>query len=250
MKYRKTVCTAGVLLDDSEKPMQWIRIYPIRYRYLDSEQRYPRWSIISAEIEKNPKDHREESFRINDESIQIIRKIDTANNWEERKKLILPLHLQFSSIEDIKTQGRSLGIIKPKIIRKYYHKQDTREWSLRQQSVQDQLDLFEPSVKLEKIPYKFYYSFVSQNDTNHKFSIIDWEIQELYRRCRNSSTESNQQDREQEALEKVRQKLEDNFLKTKDLYFIVGNQKRFPKSFMIIGLFYPLKAKHEQLSLF
>ncbi|MDJ0693571.1 hypothetical protein [Mastigocoleus sp. MO_188.B34] len=249
MTYRETVCTAGVLLDDSENPIQWIRIYPIRYRYLDSEQRYPRWSIISAKIEKNPKDYREESFRINDESIQIIRKISTEKNWEERKKLILPSHLKFSSIEDIKSQGKSLGIIKPKSINKYYHKQDAREWSLRQQSIQNQLDLFEPSVKLEKIPYKFYYSFVSQNDTNHKFSIIDWEIQELYRKCRNSSKKSIQQEKEKEALEKMRQKLEDDFLKTKDLYFIVGNQQRFPKGFMIIGLFYPPRVKSEQLSL-
>jgi hypothetical protein len=32
-KYKETVCTAGILLDDNENPLQWIRIYPIRYRY-------------------------------------------------------------------------------------------------------------------------------------------------------------------------------------------------------------------------
>ncbi len=44
-KYQETVCTAGVLLDDDEKPVQWIRIYPIRFRQLDFDKRYPRWSI-------------------------------------------------------------------------------------------------------------------------------------------------------------------------------------------------------------
>jgi len=34
-KYRETVCTAGVLLDDNEKSEQWIRIYPIRFRAND-----------------------------------------------------------------------------------------------------------------------------------------------------------------------------------------------------------------------
>ena len=82
-KYKETVCTAGVLLDDYEKPIQWIRIYPIRFRSLNLDKRYPRWSIISAEIEKNTKDYREESFRINDSSIEIVRKIDTSNNWRE-----------------------------------------------------------------------------------------------------------------------------------------------------------------------
>ena len=72
-KYRETVCTAGILLDDNEKPEKWIRIYPIRYRQLDFDRRYPRWSIISADIERNDKDYREESYRINDSSIEIVR---------------------------------------------------------------------------------------------------------------------------------------------------------------------------------
>ncbi|MEH2116225.1 hypothetical protein [Nostoc sp.] len=54
-KYQETVCTAGVLLDDDEKPVQWIRIYPIRFRQLDFDKRYPRWSIVSAKIEKMTK---------------------------------------------------------------------------------------------------------------------------------------------------------------------------------------------------
>lgn len=59
-----------------------------------------------------------------------------------------------------------------------------------------------------------------------------------------------QQEREREALEKVRQKLEDEFISQKDLYFIVGNQQIHPNSFMIIGIFYPPKVNFEQLSLF
>ncbi|AFZ33476.1 hypothetical protein Glo7428_5089 (plasmid) [Gloeocapsa sp. PCC 7428] len=72
-KYKETVCTAGILLDDNEKPLQWIRIYPIRSRELEVDQRFPKWGIISAEIEKNDKDYREESFRINDSSIELVR---------------------------------------------------------------------------------------------------------------------------------------------------------------------------------
>ncbi|MGM3307359.1 hypothetical protein ACSQ6I_15520 [Anabaena sp. WFMT] len=250
MKYEEVVCTAGVLLDDNDKPLQWIRIYPIRFRSLEIDKHYPRWSIISAEIEKNPKDNREESFRINDESITILGKIDTSNNWEERKSLVLLDNLEFQSIEDIKKQGKSLGIIKPKSIKKYYYKDDTREWSKKQQAVQNQLNLFKKPVDLEKIPYKFYYNFVSYDDSNHNLSIIDWEIQQLYRNSRNASTKSIQQEREQEALEKVRQKLEDEFMNKKDLYFIVGNQQRYPDSFMIIGIFYPPKLKFEQMNLF
>ncbi|ACK71742.1 conserved hypothetical protein [Gloeothece citriformis PCC 7424] len=231
-KYKETVCTAGVLLDDEENPLQWIRIYPIRYRYLEFDKRYPRWAIISAEIERNDKDYRSESYRIDDDSLQIIRKIGTDNNWQERKSFVLPL--QFSSIAEIQSNGKSLGIIKPKSIARYNHEKTSREWNQKQQAVLNQLDLFEPHIDLEKIPYKFVYQFTDEDNVSHKYSISDWEIMQLYRNCRDKSNLSGLE-AEQEALEKVRQKLEDDFLQNKDLYFIVGNLKNHVKSFMIIG---------------
>ncbi len=134
-KYRETVCTAGILLDDDEKPIQWIRIYPIKFRQLDFDKRYPRWSIISAEIEKNDKDYRLESYRIDDSSIQVIRKIDTKKEWAERKELVLPL--QVSTVQQIKDQGNSLGIIKPVTINRFYFETTDRDWKPQQQAVLD-----------------------------------------------------------------------------------------------------------------
>ena len=246
-KYQETVCTAGILLSEEENPLQWIRIYPIRYRYLDFDKRYPRWAIVSAKIKRNDQDYRPESFRIDDNSLQIIRKIDTTNNWQERKSLVLSL--QFRSIADIQAQGKSLGIIKPKSIERFFSKKTSREWNQKQQTVLNQLDLFEPNIDLEKIPYQFVYQFTDEDNVPHKYSISDWEIMELYRKCRDRSQLSGLE-AEQYALEKVRQKLEDDFLESKDLYFIVGNLKNYAKSFMIIGLFYPPLVKFNQMELF
>ncbi|OIP67047.1 MAG: hypothetical protein AUK43_20820 [Oscillatoriales cyanobacterium CG2_30_40_61] len=246
-KYRETVCTAGILLDDNEQPLEWIRIYPIRFRQLDFDKRYPRWSIISAKIEKNDKDSRLESYRIDDSSIEILRHIGTQDNWSERKSFVLPL--QFQSIQDIRDQGKSLGIIKPESILKYYYKKDKREWGNKQQGILEQPDFFEeiPS-ELEKIPYKFGYEFIENNQVKHKYSISDWEISELYRKCRDRSQKDTLEEREAEALEKVREKLEVDFLNKKDLYFIVGNLKDHRQTFMIIGLFYPpISTKSDQL---
>lgn len=246
-KYQETVCTAGILLSEEENPLQWIRIYPIRYRYLDFDKRYPRWAIVSAKIKRNDQDYRPESFKIDDNSLAIIRKIDTTNNWQERKSLVLSL--QFRSIADIQAQGKSLGIIKPKSIERFFSKKTSREWNQKQQTVLNQLDLFEPNIDLEKIPYKFFYQFTDEDNVPHKYSISDWEIMELYRKCRDRSQLSGLE-AEQYALEKVRQKLEDDFLESKDLYFIVGNLKNHAKSFMIIGLFYPPLVKFNQMELF
>ncbi|MCE2721547.1 MULTISPECIES: hypothetical protein [unclassified Microcystis] len=246
-KYQETVCTAGILLSEEENPLQWIRIYPIRYRYLDFDKRYPRWAIVSAKIKRNDQDYRPESSKIDDNSLEIIRKIDTTNNWQERKSLVLSL--QFRSIADIQAQGKSLGIIKPKSIERFFSKKTSREWNQKQQTVLNQLDLFEPNIDLEKIPYKFFYQFTDEDNVPHKYSISDWEIMELYRKCRDRSQLSGLE-AEQYALEKVRQKLEDDFLESKDLYFIVGNLKNHAKSFMIIGLFYPPLVKFNQMELF
>lgn len=246
-KYQETVCTAGILLSEEENPLQWIRIYPIRYRYLDFDKRYPRWAIVSAKIKKNDQDYRPESFKIDDNYLEIIRKIDTTNNWQERKSLVLSL--QFRSIADIQAQGKSLGIIKPKSIERFFSKKTSREWNQKQQAVLNQLDLFEPNIDLEKIPYQFVYQFTDEDNVPHKYSISDWEIMELYRKCRDRSQLLGLE-AEQYALEKVRQKLEDDFLESKDLYFIVGNLKNHAKSFMIIGLFYPPLVKFNQMELF
>ncbi len=235
-------------MDDNEKPVQWIRIYPVKFRELEFDKRYKRWSVISAEIERNEKDFREESYRINDTSINVIREIGTKNNWEERKALVLPL--QFNSIAEIQTVGKSLGIIKPASIEKYFLKKTDREWSSRQQVVQDQGDLFEPSVNLEKIPYQFGYKFTEIDGAEHSYTISDWEISQLYRECRNKSKSPTLEERENEAVSKVKQKLEDEFLSKKDLYFIVGNLKNHCKVFMIIGIFYPPKSGSQTLTLF
>jgi hypothetical protein len=243
-KYKETVCTAGILLDDDEQPIQWIRIYPIRFRGLERDQQYKRWSIISARITKNEKDYRKESYRADDSSIAIIRQIGTQNGWGERKSLILPL--QSSSIAEIQDCGQSLGIIQPAKIEKYFCKSTSREWSTKQQGVQDQGDFFEPSVPLEKIPYQFGYKFTEVDGKKHSYTISDWEISQLYRRCRDSSQLSTLAEQKHEAILKVQEKLQDQFLSKKDLYFIVGNLKNHCKTFMIIGLFYPPKISEHK----
>ncbi|MDJ0514988.1 MAG: hypothetical protein QNJ74_01595 [Trichodesmium sp. MO_231.B1] len=108
--------------------------------------------------------------------------------------------------------------------------------------------MFEPTVELEKILYKFGYKFIDEDGDKHRYSISDWEIQELYRKCRDQSLSSTQIGKEKEAIEKVRQKLEVEFMNKKDLYFIVGNLKSHKNYFMIIGVVYP--PFFSQLNLF
>ena len=56
----------------------------------------------------------------------------------------------------MQSQGRSLGIIKPKSIEKYFLKKTDREWNPKQKAVQDQGDLFEASYRLGKNPLSIW----------------------------------------------------------------------------------------------
>jgi hypothetical protein len=72
-KYRESVCTGGVFLDDG----QWCRIYPFPARYL--EKRVKHWDVIHGEVWQEPGwDGRPESHRIFPDSIERVGHIDTG----------------------------------------------------------------------------------------------------------------------------------------------------------------------------
>ena len=47
-KYTETVCTAGILADTKTL----VRLYPIRFRYLEGKQRFRKYQWIRANINK------------------------------------------------------------------------------------------------------------------------------------------------------------------------------------------------------
>ena len=47
-KYTETVCTAGILMDTKTL----VRLYPIRFRYLEGKQQFKKYQWIKADINK------------------------------------------------------------------------------------------------------------------------------------------------------------------------------------------------------
>jgi len=84
-KYIETVCTAAVLKDTG----QLIRLYPLAYRYLIGERQFHKYQWVKAKIEKNPKDYRPESYRIQPSTIRVGRMVGKQQDWRLRKKLVL-----------------------------------------------------------------------------------------------------------------------------------------------------------------
>jgi len=93
------------------------------------------------------------------------------------------------------------------------------------------------SDAIESIPYHFYYSFKCYGVgecPGHKMSIVDWELGQAYRSWR------SRYKNEETLLEKIRERWLCLMCSSRnDVYFYVGNMKRFRRNFMVLGTFYP-----------
>ena len=75
--------------------------------------------------------------------------------------------------------------------------------------------------------------------------MIDWEIFELYRKVKKKYGNDNKV-----IKEKIKLKyLNEIFSVNRDSYFFTGNQFLHPKSFILLGVFWPPKHTGTQLSL-
>jgi len=248
-KYEELVCTAGFLEDGT-----FIRIYPIQFRKKDYNEQYKKYDWIEIDLVKNKLDFRPESFRpfSHDTKIDIVGHIDTNNEWEGRKKIVLnkvytDLSILIAEAKDKKT-CTSLAVFKPSEILDFTVTAEEREWDkaklAKLEEERKQGNLFaqpeDPFKVVNKLPYKFSYKFKDNQGRISMLMIEDWEIGQLYW---NSLKKYDGHNREQKAIDDVRKKYLEDFAKTKDLYFYLGTTQAHHfashNPFIIIGTFHP-----------
>jgi hypothetical protein len=156
-------CTGGITDEN-----QWIRLFPIPYRFLDADQRFRKYQWIEVEAAKSS-DDRPESYEINLDSLKITSPVlPTDDSWKARKDLIFPL--QAPSLcylyRNRKLTRTSLGLFKPERINKLVIRNDAPDWTTQERQILTQFDLFgkAPKKTLEKIPFKFVYTFTCSDD--------------------------------------------------------------------------------------
>ncbi len=238
-KYGETVCCAGVDLSNN----QLVRLYPIPYRDLKYEKQFKKYNIIEVDCTPPKDDKRPESFHVNIDTIQVREWFDTKTDkkWSRRKDIVLkvPIKSMCQVLKDAAEKDLSLGLIKPERISFESAKQSQSESEQKaRESCYAQLTFFDHKKKtIEDIPYSFYYKFHCAGEANcpgHKLSIIDWEVGQAYREWRAKYKD------EKVLIEKIKQRwVEIADTAKKDVYFYVGNLKRFRQTFMVLGVFYP-----------
>jgi hypothetical protein len=229
-------CTAGIT-DDGE----WIRLFPIPYRFLDDDKRFKKYQLIEADVIKSESDQRSESFKINIDSINILgQPLQSNNKWEARKTRIFPLKansLCFLQKELDAKQKPTLGLFKPQKITTLRIEQTSNEWSPSQLASLSQYPLFgnHPRTQLEKLPFDFSYEFKCEESDckGHKLICTDWEMGWSYIKWREKYGMKWEQ--------KFRETFETKMISANDTHFFVGTLHNYPDAWIIIGLFYPPK---------
>lgn len=258
--YDELVCTAGIT-DDGE----WIRIYPVPFRFLRDDGKYRKYQWVDIDLKKAKKDFRQESYSPSDNSLsdlEIIETVNPSHNWRNRKFLILENGPKiYTSMAELVTDSQepknvSLATFKPMDITGFDFEEE-REWNSGLQKNIQQHNLFDErggrgnldSVK--KLPFKFFYRFTDETGKSSRLMIEDWEIGALYWKCLKKADGN-----ESLAIQKVKEKYFDTFTHKNDIYLFLGttlqyHRRRMNNPFVIIGVFYPPKDPQEnQQSLF
>lgn len=228
---------------------QWLRLFPIPYRFLELDQRFRKYQWIEVDVVK-ASDGRPESYKIDRNSIQIVSEVlPSDKNWQERKRYVDPLkrHCMCCIKRERDSVGYpTLGIFKPKEIEKLIIKQTSANWTKAQLDVLRQNNLFEtgPTQELEKVPFDFSYKYRCDHEDckGHTMKCTDWEMGESWRRW------SRDYGDQWEAA--FRQKYETEMKNRFDTHFYVGTIHQHPKEWIIVGLFYPMKEKQKPMPLF
>lgn len=243
-KYDELVCTAGVREDGS-----FVRLYPINFRDLPFSQQYKKYQWIEVQAVKHRgQDARKESYRPDCDTIQLLGEPITAGrNWSERAKYVLVRksdsleHLQDQQAKD----RTSLGIFKPRKVHDLVYQQDSPDWKPSFKAALAQARLWDSRRATKqpprKVPFKFHYVFEcddSRCKRSHRIMIEDWEVGALFWRDVDAGRTSD------EAAKMVRKRfLEDMCAPDRDTHFYVGTILAHPKTWVVIGVFWPRIGK-------
>jgi len=234
-EYTELVCTAGVTNQG-----EWVRLYPIDYRYRPPHQQFRKYQWIEVGLAGggSGNDTRQESRKPNLETIRVLgAPLPSSKGWRERRAVIdkLPVHTVRELQSLYETEKVSLGVVRPTEILDLKIEPADKEWKPQWQAVLNQFNIFGELPKpLSKIPFKFSYVFrCPDNEKPHSAMIEDWELGVLFLK------EADRLGGEEAAAASVRKKFYDEMCDpAKDTRFFMGTV--WPhNTWVVVGVFWP-----------
>lgn len=178
-KHGSTVCCAAI-----DRNGNWLRLYPVSFRYLDARQKFKRWDRIGFRW-RRPRviaDRRSESRRVDDRSIEI------RGHLPERERHPLVDRMAVDSLRAESEAGRSLAFLRIEVLDFWHERRSTdevrRETAAREKLI-SQGDMFSVTgeVTAAACPYVFKYRYRDGDDV-HVGTCQDWETEGAFYRSR------------------------------------------------------------------
>jgi hypothetical protein len=241
--YEELVCTAGIT-DQNE----WVRLYPIDYRYRPRHQQFRKYQWIEVELEPfgHGNDRRRESRKPDLDTLTLLGEpLGADHEWRERRRIIDSMpHHTLLELKALYEQDRtSIGIVTPTRVLDVHVEESEKEWKPEWQTLFEQFRLFDtPPKPLRKLPYKWSYVFECADSAGkaHRAMIEDWELGVLF--LKEAAAKG-----EVEAAESVRTKYRDTLCASdRDTRFFMGTV--FPyNTWVVIGVFWPPRTHQAEL---
>jgi hypothetical protein len=219
-KHGETVCCAGVTRD-----FQWRRLYPVRFRHLDQENKFARWQFVGYRAHRPERDTRDESRRIYEESI-VPRHV-----LPERERAAFIGRLTRPSAKHAQQLGQSLTIVRPKnfefsikprkpsdyeaLRRAYAQASNQTSW------LDKELAAFDPP--------KFHFRLQFEDaDGKHQHECGDWETIATFTKWRT-------QYGEERAIRDLTTKYNEEY-QSKGMVVALGTMHKRPRQWILLGI--------------
>lgn len=220
-KHGETVCCAGVDLYG-----KWLRMYPVSFRVLDDGKKFKRWDKVKFKWRLPTDDMRIESRHVDSQSLEIVGKLADREKATFLDKLIV------SGLNEQRDKGRSLALLKPKILDFKIQKKSQSDIDEEQSKIdafhkQDDMFIPRPAVPQHACPYSFKYRYET-DDGQREGTCQDWETEATFFKWR-------QLYGEEDALQRMQTQFGEELPK-RGLYFAMGTHSRWPDTWLINGL--------------
>ena len=232
------MCVAGVSADPTRSG--WFRLYPINFRELGDEASFRKYDVISVEATPARQDARHESWRPRMNTLRIESHLADRHRREWMDPYVGRTTMcRLNTNATMRTP--SLGLIRPHQVTDLVI---TRHpgWTAAQQAKIDkyvgQLDLFgnedRTALQAPRFIGTYHYVCAETGCRGHRQGLIDWEFVALQRKLRDRD--------DQTAIRLLREKfLVQMCAPGRDLAFYVGNLAAHPKTFSVLGVYWPAR---------
>jgi hypothetical protein len=236
-KHIETVCTGAITEDGA-----LLRLYPISWRYLNANQQYKLWTWAKFEIRKSPDDKRQESYRVREESIELLSSVESHS---ERYSLLR--NAIFADRETLDGRYRedwiSLGLVEIELID---FNARLVKGGIVDKPHTKQGHLYVDVKPLDRVPVEMRLRYRCKNNPacrGHFSRLIGWEYMEAFRNFRQRYGSDSA------GIQKITEAVRARFSKPKtSALALLGTHSRYPV--WMIGQLYFFENKDQNELLF